>query len=162
MLKVYPLQDTHRKNFEKLFKDYYTELDCGEDTDHLIAEYIIPDMLAGLLHIDLIDDDGECVGFVIYQIDEINNDWNLSEGSGDIRELYISPSSRRKGLGKFLLYSAEMKLKEAGTDKAYCLPYAKAIPFFTSCGYKNTDNYNEELDCFVFEKNGLNRGCGSK
>lgn len=162
MLRVYPLKDTDRKKFEALFKDYYAELDCGDDTAHLIDEYIIPDMLAGLLRIDLIDDGGECAGFIIYQIDDINNEWNLREGFGDIRELYISPTFRRKGLGRFLLYSAEMKLKEANTDRAYCLPYADAIPFFVACGYKNTDEYNEEMDCFVFEKDGLNKGCQHK
>ena len=49
-----------------------------------------------------------------------------------------------------------MKLKEAGAKKSYCLPYAKAIPFFTACGYKKTDDYNSELDCFVYEKPSLN------
>lgn len=162
MLRVYPLKDTDRQKFETLFKDYYAELDCLDDTAHLVDEYIIPDMLAGLLHIDLIEEDGECAGFIIYQIDDINNDWNLREGCGDIRELYISPSFRRKGLGRFLLYSAEMKLKEAGAGNAYCLPYEKSVAFFTACGYKNTDEYNEELDCFVFKKDGLNKGCQGK
>lgn len=159
MLHVYPLKDADRNSFEKLFCDYYAELDCGEDAKHLIGEYIIPDLIAGLLHIDLINDNDECAGFIIYQIDDINNDWNLQEGYADIREIYIAPEYRRKGTGRFLLYSAEMKLKEAGAKKAYCLPYAKAIPFFTACGYRNTDRYNDELDCFIFEKNSLNNGC---
>ena len=159
MLHVYPLKDTDMAVFEELFKQYYAELGCADDTAHLVDEYIIPDMLASLLHIDLIADDGEISGFVIYQIDDINNDWNLKEGWGDIREIYISPSRRRKGLGKFLLYSAEMKLKEAGAKKAYCLPYESAVPFFTSCGYADSSEYCEDLDCNVFEKNNLNNGC---
>ena len=159
MLRVYPLKDTDKKVFEKLFKDYYAELDCADDTAHLIDEYIIPDMLAGLLHIDLIADDDEICGFIIYQIDDIVNDWNLKEGFGDIREIYISPSRRRKGLGKFLLLSAEMKLKEAKAEKTYCLPYEKAIPFFVACGYSNSNEYCEDLDCFIFEKNKLGGGC---
>ena len=44
MLHVYPLKDTDRNNFEKLFCDYYAELDCGEDAKHLIGEYIIPEI----------------------------------------------------------------------------------------------------------------------
>ena len=159
MLHVYPLKDNDRKIFEKLFKDYYAELGCGDDTKHLIDEYILPDMLAGLLHIDLIAEDDEVSGFVIYQIDDIDNEWNLKEGWGDIREIYISPSFRRKGLGKFLLYSAEMKLKEEGAKNAYCLPCETSSPFFAACGYADSDEYCEDLDCNIFEKINLNNGC---
>ena len=159
MLKVYPLKDTDRENFEKLFKEYYAELDCADNTAHLVDEYIIPDLLAGLLHVDLIKEDSVLCGFVIYQIDDIVNEWNLKEGWGDIREIYLIPSHRGKGLGKFLLYSAELKLKEAGAQKAYCLPYESAIPFFTACGYADSSVYCEDLDCNIFEKNSLDNGC---
>ena len=162
MLHVYPLKDTDRAVFEKLFTEYYAELDCADDAAHLVDEYIIPDMCAGLLHIDLIAEDGEICGFVIYQIDDIVNEWNLKEGWGDIREIYISPSRRKKGLGKFLLYSAEMKLKEAGAEKSYCLPFEGAAPFFNACGYSETDEYCEDLDCNIFEKNNLKNGCNNE
>lgn len=159
MLHVYHLKDTDRAEFERLFKEYYAELDCADDAAHLVDEYIIPDMLAGLLHIDLIADDGTIAGFVIYQIDDIDNEWNMKEGWGDIREIYITPSRRRHGLGRFLLYTAEMKLKEAGAQKSYCLPYEKAVAFFAACGYKNSSEYCEELDCDVYEKSNLDNGC---
>ncbi|MDE7440026.1 MAG: GNAT family N-acetyltransferase [Clostridia bacterium] len=158
MLHVYPLKDTDSEIFKKLFKDYYAELDCADDTAHLVDEYIIPDMIAGLLHVDLIAD-GAVSGFVIYQIDDINNEWNFKEGWGDIREIYITPSRRRQGLGKFLLFTAEMKLKEAGAKKSYCLPYEGAAAFFTACGYSDSSEYCEDLDCTVFEKNNLNNCC---
>lgn len=159
MLHVYPLTDKDRDTFKNLFKDYYAELDCADDTAHLVDEYIIPDMLAGLLSVDLISDGGEACGFIIYQIDDINNEWNFKEGWGDIREIYIAPSFRRQGLGKFMLYTAEMKLKEAGAKKAYCLPFEGATPFFTACGYANSSEYCEDLDCAVFEKTNLNNCC---
>ena len=159
MLHVYPLKDTDREIFEKLFKEYYAELDCADDTDHLVDEYIIPDMLASLLHIDLIEEDNTVAGFVIYQIDDIDNDWNLKEGWGDVREIYITPSRRRQGLGKFLLYSAEMRLREAGAKSAYCLPYEDAVPFFTACGYADSLEFCEDLNCNIFEKNNLCNGC---
>ena len=145
--------------FRNLFKEYYAELGCADDTEHLIDEYIIPDLKASLLHIDLIAEDNEVAGFIIYQIDDIDNEWNLKEGWGDVREIFISPSRRLKGLGKFLLYSAEMKLKEAGAKGAYCLPYEDAVPFFTACGYADSNEYCEDLDCNVFEKNNLNNCC---
>ena len=159
MLKVYPLKDTKREVFEKLFKEYYEELGCTDDTAHLVDEYIIPDMLAGLLRIDLLAEDGTDIGFAIYQIDDIVNEWNLKEGWGDIREIYISPSRRRNGFGKFLLYSAELALKEGGATKSYCLPGESAIPFFLSCGYTDSKVYCDDLDCNFFEKTNLNNGC---
>ena len=159
MLKISPLSDLTKKEFETLFSSYYQELGCDDDTAHLIDEYILPDLLAGLINIDILQDGEKYAGFVIYQIDDIDNEWNFKEGWGDIRELYIIPSHRRQGLGKFLLYTAEMKLKERGADKAYCLPSEESESFFTACGYERTAGYNAELDSIVYEKHDLSNKC---
>ena len=159
MLKISPLSDLTKKQFETLFSSYYQELGCEDDTAHLVEEYILPDLLAGLISIDILQDGDEYAGFVIYQIDDIENEWNFKEGWGDIRELYISPSHRRQGLGKFLLYTAEMKLKESGAEKAYCLPDEESEKFFMSCGYERTEGYNAELDSIVYEKRDLSNKC---
>lgn len=163
MIHVTRLQDGMRETFIGLFKDYYNELGCEDDPVHLAEEYVLPDLLAGLLNIDMISEDGVCVGFAIYQRDDIDNEWNFKEGWGDVREIYIVPSRRRQGLGKFLLYTAEMKLKDSGIDKCYCLPLDGAVPFFTACGYIQTDEYDDELDCRVHIKTDLNnRECRAK
>ncbi len=159
MLHVSPLCDKTQGAFEKLFTEYYRELDCGEDIPHLLDEYIIPDVKAGLIRIELLKDGETDAGFIIYQTDDIGNDWNLREGWGDVREIYVIPSLRRKGYGKFLLYTAEMKLREGGTEKAYSLPTEGCEQFFTACGYKRGNLYNEDLDCFVYEKTDLSNKC---
>lgn len=159
MIKVSPLTDTAKNEFTRLFSDYYGELDCADYVPRLIDDYIIPDLLAGLIKIDILHDGKDYAGFVIYQLDDIDNEWNYKEGWGDIREIYVAPSSRGRGLGKFLLFTAEMKLKELGADKVYCLPYEKSADFFAACGYKKTDGYNDELDCPVYEKHNLNNHC---
>lgn len=159
MVQVSPLRDDTKKEFEKLFTDYYAELGCDDDAHHLVEEYILPDLLAGLLSIDILKEGETVAGFVIYQKDDINNEWNFKEGWGDIREIYVIPSLRRRGLGKFLLYTAEMKLKEAGAEKAYCLPNEEEEKFFTACGYARGNEYSEELDTFVYEKTDLNNKC---
>lgn len=159
MLHVSPLCDKTQGAFEKLFTEYYRELDCGEDIPHLLDEYIIPDVKAGLIRIELLKDGETDAGFIIYQTDDIGNDWNLREGWGDVREIYVIPSLRRKGYGKFLLYTAEMKLREGGTEKAYCLPAEGCEQFFTACGYKRGNLYNEDMDCFVYEKTDLSNKC---
>ena len=69
-------------------------------------EYILPDLLAGLIRIELLKDGDTYAGFVIYQKDDIDNEWNFKEGWGDVREIYVIPSKRRKGYGEFLLYTA--------------------------------------------------------
>lgn len=152
MLKVVPLNDKTKDGFCALFGDYYAELDCAEDISHLIDEYIIPDLLSGLLKIDMLFINDVAAGFVVYQIDGAENEWNLKEGWGNIREIYVAPEHRKRGNGKFLLFTAEMKLKENGAEKCYCLPYDAAEKFFVACGYYKTEQYNEELDCNVFEK----------
>lgn len=159
MLHALPLRDGAQDGFKHLFKGYYKELGCDDDCDHLLDEYILPDLLAGLFKIDMLEENGAFVGFVAYQIDEADGEWSLKEGWGDIREIYIAPSCRKKGYGKFLLYTAEMKLKESNVQKAYCLPCESAAQFFTACGYRKTDAYNDDVDCFVYEKHDLNNKC---
>ena len=69
---------------------------------------------------------------------------------------------RRRGLGRFLLYTAEMRLKEAGTENIYALPDADAADFFAACGYELTDEECAELDCNVFVKSAKNCCCAEK
>ena len=55
-----------------------------------------------------------------------------------------------------------MKLKEAGTQKAYCLPAEGAEEVFTACGYERGNEYSEDIDAFVYEKTDLNNKCGAR
>lgn len=158
MIRVFPLNDKYKEVFGKMFADYYDELGCDEDADHLVDEYVLPDLLAGLLRVDLIEEDGATCGFCIYQIDEPGNEWNFKDGWGDIREIYITQAKRRKGLGTFLLYTAEMRLKESGVKNIYALPDTDAVDFFAACGYELTDEVCAELECNVYAKN-AESGC---
>jgi GNAT superfamily N-acetyltransferase len=162
MLKQYPLKDEGELNFRQLFTAYYQELGCDDNVDHLLDEYVIPDYKAGLLCIDLVDDDDECVGFVIYQIDEITNEWNFKEGWGDIREIYLTPSARGKGYGRFMIFGVEIKLLEKGAEKAYTLPPDSSAGFFRACGYEESEEHNCDLDCPVYIKPQLQTTCKCK
>ncbi|MCD7729295.1 MAG: GNAT family N-acetyltransferase [Clostridia bacterium] len=162
MVKVFPLKDTFADKFKDMFSVYYLELGCEENGEHLADEYVIPDMLKGLLRVDLIEEEGEVCGFCIYQTDSNGNDWNFKEGFGDIREIYIESGRRGKGLGKFLLYSAEMRLKENGAKQIYALAEGDAADFFSACGYFLTGEECEELGCNVFLKDASACGCNCK
>lgn len=162
MIKVSPLNDVTQAEFERLFTEYYAELGCEDDCARLLKDYILPDLLSNLIKIDILQENEKFAGFVIYQIDGIENDWNLKEGWGDIREIYVTAPLRRQGLGKFLLYTAEMKLREMGADKSYCLPAEGSAPFFKACGYAETEDYNDELECYVYIKESLENRCCNK
>ena len=152
-MTIKKLEEVEFPKFEKLFCDYYSELDCEEDAAHLLSEYIAPDMKANLLSIAAAYDKEGICGFVIYQIDDVINDWCYQEGKGDIREIYVAPSSRKKGLGKALMAFAENALKADGTKQVYTLPTDDSEKFFNYCGYSDIGEYCAELDCKVFGKN---------
>lgn len=161
MIHVTPLKDDRMQDFEKLFKAYYEELDCEDDPSETLTGYVMPDVLAGLIFVDLIYEDEVPAGFAIRQIDDIDNDWCWREGWGDIREMYIAPSHRKNGLGKFLLYTEEMKMRESGATKSYCLPTDESASFFTACGYIKTEEYDTDTECYVYEKLNINNHeCG--
>lgn len=159
MIKVFALRDACAAAFKKMFSDYYKELGCDDDGFHIAEEYVIPDLLSGLLHVDLASVDDEICGFAVYQIDRKENEWNFKEGFGDVREIYITPPHRRKGFGQFLLYSAEMKLREAGADGCYCVPDEYSVDFFRACGYSESGETCPDLGGKAFIKK---LGCGCK
>lgn len=150
-MQINLLNNNNRDGFCALFKDYYEELGCDEDADHLLDEYVLADCDAGLLKIAVYEE-GEACGFVIWQIDGIENEWCLKEGLGDVRELYVSPTARQRGAGSALLAFAEERLKDGGAKSAYTLPADGAQAFFISTGYVQSEEYCEETDCYFFYK----------
>ena len=138
--------------FCALFKDYYAELGCDEDVDHLLEEYVLADFSAGLLDIAVAVEDGRACGFVIFQTDSIENEWCLKEGLGTVRELYVIPEERGKGVGGTLCAHAEAALKNRGAVRAYVLPAEGSEAFFLARGYAEEDEWCEETGCNFFYK----------
>lgn len=139
--------------FKQLFIEYYRELDCEDDPLSFFDDLLLPDLRAGLFRAAIFEDGGQIGGFVIFQIDDVINDWNFFEGWGDVRELYVAPSFRNRGAGRALLKYAEEKLKADGADKAYLLPTEPHEKFFIGCGFADDGDYCPELDNKVFTKN---------
>lgn len=151
-MTVKPIQEKHYTLFEKLFCDYYAELDCEDDPLHLFTEYVLPDLKAGLFGAAGCFDGETLTGFVIYQIDDPVNDWNFKDGDGDIRELYIAPAYRLKGAGAQLCAYAESALKAQGATEIYLLPTEESEDFFIKCGYGFGGEYCEDTDGKVYFK----------
>ncbi|MDE6690633.1 MAG: GNAT family N-acetyltransferase [Clostridia bacterium] len=148
-----PLSESDYSAFEKLFCDYYAELDCEEDPLPLFNDYLLPDLKAGLFDVGVAEVDGAVVGFIIFQIDDLINDWNFKEGCGDVRELYVAPPFRRRGFGTALLQFAESALLKSGATEIYTLPVEECESFFAARGFTDSGEYCADADNKVFVKN---------
>lgn len=138
--------------FKELFRAYYTELDCEENPLSLFDEYLLPDLKAGLFEVAVCETEDNICGFVIFQIDDVINDWNFKEGRGDVRELFVAAYARGNGAGSALLRYGEARLKDMGADEIYTLPTEESEAFFIKCGYEDTGEYCPEADNKVFGK----------
>lgn len=152
-MKVRPVRESDYPAFEKLFCDYFTELDCEETPLPLFTDRLLPDLKAGLFDVGVCEVDGAVIGFVIFQIDDILNDWNFKEGFGDVRELYVAPAFRRRGFGTALLRFAENALVKSGATEVYTLPVEECESFFADRGYTDSGEYCAYADNKVFGKN---------
>ena len=65
MITVSPVSDKTQSQFEKLFTQYYGELGCEDDVPHLLSEYVLPDLKAGLISADILFDGENFIGFII-------------------------------------------------------------------------------------------------
>lgn len=150
-MNVCPLDEKLNNDFVKLFCDYFKELDCEDDPLPLSRD-CAEDCKAKLLSVAVARERGETVGFIIYQIDDVINDWCFFEGAGDLRELFIAPQFRRRGFATALIRFAEIDLKNQGAKTIYTLPTENAEKFFEKAGYLDGGEYCPELDNKVFTK----------
>lgn len=156
MLKIRKLSKDKYAAFTKLFCDYFDELGESIDKeiiiDKIINNQIIKSIENRAYYVDLMTYEDKEIGFIIYQIDSSNSDWNEREGQGFIREFYIEKEYRNKGLGSLLLKNAESKLKKLGATSIYLTSgnNSKTIQFYESRGYENehVKNKYNKLDYF--------------
>ena len=151
-MKICRLSAADRKAFCALFAEYYQELGCDEDIDHLLDEYVLADFDAGLLDIAVAQEGGAAFGFVIWQTDRAENDWCLREGMGTVRELFVAPSFRGRGTSSALTAFAESDIAAAGVAHIYVLPAEGTGSFFIARGYAPSDEWCEDTGCYFFYK----------
>lgn len=146
------IEEKEYPEFRRLFCEYYEELDCEDEPSHLFDEYVLPDLKAELFYASGSFEGGSLTGFIIYQIDDPVNDWNFRDGSGDVRELYVSPAFRGKHYGAELLAYAETALKEHGAEEIYLLPTDGTEDYFIKRGYGHDGAYCEATGNKVYFK----------
>ncbi len=144
--EIHEIREKDYDNFKKAFCAYYGELDCEDDPLHLFSEYLLPDLKAGLFNVAVAKCGEDILGFVIFQIDDVINDWCFKDGWGNVRELYVYPEARYKGLGGSLLRYAENALRESGATDVYCIPTEEAETFFTERGYTDSGEVCPDAD----------------
>ena len=152
IMLIREIQEKDFNEFEELFCAYYEELGCEDEPYHLFDEYVLPDLKENLFSAAVAVDGETLWGFIIYQTDAPENEWCFRDGDGDIREIYVTPTHRKRGVGKQLLAFAENELSLGGVKCIYLLPTEENENFFIGCGYKDLGDYCAELDNKVFEK----------
>ncbi|MCM1438341.1 MAG: GNAT family N-acetyltransferase [Roseburia sp.] len=152
-MTIRPICESDLPAFKQLFCDYYSELDCEDDPLSLFDDLLLPDLKAELFAVGVAECGEKVCGFVIYQTDDVLNDWNFKEGCGDVRELYVAPAFRRRGAGSALLNFAEKQLLADGASEIYLLPVEESEAFFIKRGYLDSGEYCPEADNKVFGKN---------
>lgn len=158
MIKIRKLLKDKYEIFTKMFCDYFDELGENIDKeiiiDKIINKQIIKSVESKVCYVDLMIYENKEIGFIIYQIDSSDSDWNEREGQGFIREFYIEKKYRNKGLGSLLLKNAESKLKKLGATSIYLNSgnNRSTIQFYESKGYENEHIKNKYNKLEYFSK----------
>lgn len=153
MITIQKYQPSMKTTLSDMMVPYMAELECGVP-EHIIrgklADFIETQCESGCIHILLAWDGENPAGFSVYQIDMPESDWCKRPGWGFIREFYIKPEYRTKGLGTHLAACTEEALKKLGAEKLY-LTSGPAAAFWEKCGWKNTGEFCSN-DLTILEK----------
>ena len=132
--------------FTEMFLDYFindenVKYDVKLLEKNLIQNTILKQYEKQVIFIDILKSNKKCLGFIIYQIDSENSDWNERPGQGFIREFYIKRDCRNKGLGSLLLSYVEKSLKQMGVSQVYLTASKKEYvqSFYIKNGYSNSN-----------------------
>lgn len=127
----------------ELFKMYCDELyindpsaKMNDDMKIEFFEWILKDCDYddGWILIAIDTETDEITGFVFAHIDRQEKGWCAKEGWGCIREVYVSPIFRKKGIGEKLIKVCEEKMK-AFEPKGYYLTSDGNDSFWGKLGY---------------------------
>ena len=128
-----------------LMADYMAELGSNIPEDVIrgqLSDFIDTMCERGIIRICIAYDCGNPVAFSVFQIDTPESDWCNRPGWGFIREYYVIPHCRKKGIGKALADHTEQELKNMGADNLY-LTSTGAISFWQKWGWKLTGETTE-------------------
>lgn len=155
--KIKKLEKEDYEEFADMFVDYFiNETGANDDPDKLkvgLVRMIFRQVEHKIVYVDVAKADKIC-GFILYQIDKPESDWNERPGWGLIREFFVAKEHRNKGVGAMLLANAEKKLKLRGVKNIYLTSSEEdsVKQFYLNKGYL-TDNIKcESNNGEIYEK----------
>lgn len=145
----------HKQQLSDLLVLYFPEVG-GDDIPESIIRGKLTDLIDtqhrdGIIHVLLIQEQEIFVGFSIFQLDTSESDWCKRPGWGFIREFYVVPEYRHRGIGRQLAVHTEKRLRELGTDRLYLTSDPAALAFWQRCGWRLTEEICSN-DLSILEK----------
>jgi len=143
MTEIVRFEESVRAAFDGLFVRYFID-DLPEEVIRAkICPFLFESWKRGVMEIFLARGEDRHIGFGICQIDRPESDWCKRPGWGFIREFYVDPAFRRRGVGRALCARIEDRLREMGAARAY-LTSGGAVPFWLALGYADSGERTPE------------------
>ena len=143
-----PLNPIQKSALRHLLVQHFAGLRWNDPKDAIPPSYVpkilvrIAEMLyQGDFWVYLAREKGTLCGFVIAQIDSEGKDWCKRPGWGFIRELYVLPGHRGKGIAGKLVRHAEASLLQSGASQVYLTTDLSG--FWETMGYLDTGEVYE-------------------
>jgi len=148
ILPYNPSNPLQKSALRHLLVQYFAALDWKDPKDAIPPSYVpkiltrVAEMLAqGKFWVYLAREKSKLCGFVIAQIDGEGKDWCKRPGWGFIRELYVLPGYRGKGIAGKLVRRAEASLLQGGASQIYLT--SDLTGFWEALGYENSGEIYE-------------------
>ena len=148
ILPYKPLSPIQKPALRHLLVQYFAGLDWNNPKDAIppssVAKILarIAEMLAqGDFWVYLARERGALCGFVIAQIDGEDKDWCKRPGWGFVRELYVAPDHRGRGVAGKLVRRAEDSMQQGGASRVYLTTDLDG--FWEAMGYADSNEIYE-------------------
>jgi len=157
ILSYNPSDPEHSVALRHLLVQYFAGLDYADPHDAVppsavpkILSIIAESLAQGDFWVYLAQEkDGLC-GFVIAQVDGEGKDWCKRPGWGFIRELYVLPSHRGRGIAGKLVRRAEASMLQASASQVYLT--TDLTGFWEAMGYTNSGEVYPGNGGKIYEK----------
>ena len=157
ILEYKPANPVHKAALRQLMVRYFAELDWDNPRDAIPPSAVpkllrlIADCLAqGEFWVCLAREKGVLCGFIAAQIDGEQKDWCKRPGWGFIRELYVEPQQRGKGIAGKLVRRAEASIQKSGAAQIYLT--SELNGFWEAMGYTDSGEIYPGNGGKIYEK----------
>lgn len=148
-MEIIRIEDLNHPQFQLAFKQYFIELGLDfrqEDYDDIFSQMNEQDGNFAYIAIEA----DVCVGFIQGRKEEFNH-WFFSYPFGFIREFWVHPQHREKGLGTQLLKTIELDFFNSSLQKVI-LTSDTEVEFYQHHGYQIDSSIRAENEIFVLVK----------